>query len=81
MSPIKQTLLHAVKDLSEDEAQKAMAYIEALRRNAELARLHERLGGRPDISLPAPQVGGFPDVEPIRGKGVPASELLVRDRR
>ena len=38
-------------------------------------------GGNPGIRIPENPFGPRPYVEPIRGTGIPASELLIRDRR
>ena len=81
MSPIKESLLEAVQGLSDEEAQRALAYVEALHARDALGRLRARLAGHPAITLPAVDAIAFRDVEPIEGRGILASELLVRDRR
>ena len=81
MSPIKESLLEAVQGLSDEEAERALAYVQSLHEDSTLARLRARLAGHPAITLPAVDAIAFRDVEPIEGKGILASELLVRDRR
>ncbi len=81
MSPIKESLLEAVQGLSDDEAKRALAYVHSLHERSALARLRARLAGHPAIALPDVDAITFRDVEPIEGRGILASELLVRDRR
>jgi hypothetical protein len=81
MSPIKESLLKAIRGLSDEEAKRALAYVQSLHESSALARLRARLAGHPAITLPAVDAIAFRDVEPIEGRGVLASELLVRDRR
>ena len=81
MSPVKESLVQAVQGLSDEEAQRALAYVESLHAKDALGRLRARLAGHPAITLPAVDRIEFRHVEPIQGKGIPASELLVRDRR
>ena len=81
MSPIKESLLEAVQGLSDEEAKRALAYVQSLRESSPLARLRARLAGHPAISIPEVDAIAFREVEPIEGRGILASELLVRDRR
>ena len=81
MSPIKESLLKAVEGLSDEEAERALAYVQSLHESSPLARLRACLAGHPAITMPAVDAIAFRDVEPIEGKGILASELLVRDRR
>ncbi|MBM4041186.1 MAG: hypothetical protein FJ290_22010 [Planctomycetes bacterium] len=81
MSPIKESLLEAVRGLSDEEAKRALVYVQSLHEGSALARLRARLAGHPAITLPAVDEIAFRDVEPIEGKGILASELLVRERR
>ena len=81
MSPTKESLLQAVEGLSEDEARRTLAYVQSLRATEERARVRARLAGRPAIRVPSDDSGGFRDFAPIQCKGIPASELLIRDRR
>ena len=41
----------------------------------------QRLGNDPAFKLPAKEGGAFPEVKPVQGKGIDASQLLMRDRR
>jgi hypothetical protein len=81
MSPVKESLLQAVQGLSDEDARRALAYVQSLQANDALGRLRARLAGHPAIAMPAADTVAFRDVEPIEGKGILASELLVRDRR
>lgn len=81
MSSTRESLVASVRALTEEEARQALEFVQALRRRTELAELHRRLGGKPGYRLPSPQHTGFPPVEPAPTTGMPASELLIRDRR
>ena len=76
-----QTLRDTVASLSEAEAGKALEYIRWLRGEKPDRALADLLADDPAIRVPATPYARLPAVEPIRGTGVPASELLVRDRR
>ena len=43
--------------------------------------LIERLAGRPGIHVPDPGAPPFEKLERIATRGIPASELLIADRR
>jgi hypothetical protein len=81
MSAIRESLHESLRELTEDEARQTLEFVQALRRKTELAELHRRLVGKPGYRLPSPEHPGFPPVEPVQTTGVPASQLLVRDRR
>jgi hypothetical protein len=49
-------------------------------RNSEWERIYEVLQDNPNFRLPSKDFKGFKDVVPIKGKGIPASELIIRDR-
>jgi hypothetical protein len=81
MSAIRESLAESVRELTEEEARKTLEFVQALRRRTELAELRRRLAGKPGYRLPSPEHPGFPTVEPAQTTGMPASQLLVRDRR
>ena len=81
MSAIRESLIESVRELTDDEARQALEFVQALRRRTELAELHRRLAGKPGYRLPSPGHSGFPPVEPAQTTGIPASQLLVQDRR
>jgi hypothetical protein len=77
MSKIKETLLNTIQQLTDEEANQTLEFIKHLgEKNATL----KRLANDPAFRLPA-KTPSFKTVEPIKGKGIPASELLIRDRR
>jgi hypothetical protein len=43
--------------------------------------LLKRLARHPAIRVPDDETFAFPSVEPIQGDGIPASRLLIEDRR
>ena len=76
-----ETLRETVASLSEAEATKALDFIRRLRGEQSDRGLRDLLAGDPAIHVPSAPFARLPAVEPIVGAGVPASELLVRDRR
>ena len=81
MSPIKESRRQAIESLSDEEACKLLELANALRVPATASRLRQLFGGDPTFELPPEDSSGFPPVKPVRGKGIPASKLLIRDRR
>jgi len=80
MTPVRESLVESVKALSDDEARQTLDFIHALRRRKDLGELRRRLAGRPGYRLPSPEHSDFPPVEPADTTGIPASELVIRDR-
>lgn len=74
-------LRDTVASLSEAEAGKALEYIRRLRGERPEHALAGLLAGDPAIHAPNTPCAPLPVVEPIRGADIPASELLVLDRR
>jgi hypothetical protein len=81
MRSTSEVLREAVASLSEAEAAKALDYIRRLRADDQDHVLRDLLSGDPAIHAPDKPFAPLPPVEPVRGAGIPASELLVRDRR
>ena len=82
MASAKEILVQEVEQLSEKEAQDVL---DLLRRKnpPKLTReeLIKRAAGHPGIHAPDLNARPFRKVEPIECPGIPASELLIRDRR
>lgn len=76
-----ETLRDTLASLSEAEASKALDYIRRLRGDSQERALADLLSDDPTIRLPNAPFAPLPAVEPIHGAGLPASELLMRDRR
>ena len=81
MSSIKQSLYKTIELLSEKEARQIMKLIRLLRKNKAVSRTWQRLAIDTAFSIPAKKSKAHRIVKPIRGKGVPASSLLVENRR
>jgi hypothetical protein len=87
MASALETLRETVASLTEAEAAKTLGYIKSLRHlmdsptEEEAAALADLLRGDPSIHVPPNAFQPLPPVKRIRGRGMPASELLVRDRR
>ena len=81
MSVIKESLHHTIDELNDEEVQQVLVFARHLKERREISPTLERLAGDPAFEVPSEEVGVFRRVQPIRGKGIPASELLVEDRR
>jgi hypothetical protein len=81
MSPTRESVVQAVLELPEEEARKALAYIRSLHGGRGRGGLRARLAAHPAITLPTGDSSALPDLAPVQGTGIPASEILVRERR
>jgi len=81
MGSVKELLRNTIELVSDEEARQLLEFIQRLRKKDEVSPTLKRLASDPAFKIPSEGSGGFPVVEPIRGKGIPASKLLVEDRR
>jgi hypothetical protein len=90
MATAKDSLRNATDQLSEDDAREVLELVRtktastsAPRKPKALTReeLIKRAASQPGIHPPDPNAPPFRKVEPIECPGIPASELLIRDRR
>ena len=81
MSSVKEALYHSIERLSDEEAHQTLAFIQQLHEQRDIASILKRLAHHPAFRLPAEAQRGFRVVEPLQGKGVPASRRLVEERR
>jgi len=86
MASVKEILVQEVERLSEEEARRVLELLRAtggVAERPELSReeLIRRATGRAGIRPPDPNARPFRKVKPITCPGIPASELLIHDRR
>ena len=81
MSSAKESLHNAIDLLSDEEARQTLAFIQRLQRKKDPSQTLSRLASDPAFQVPSKELGGFHKVEAVHGKGIPASRLLVEDRR
>jgi len=81
MSPVKESLLEAIEGLSDAEAQHAIELIHHLKQESELDYLYDVLGDNPSFRPPSRDNPTLEPVEPAETTGIPASQLILRDRR
>ena len=85
----KEILAREVERLSESDAREVLDLIKTrkgaaiVREKRELTReeLLNRAAGREGIGLPDPAAPPFEKIVPIQTRGIPASKLLISDRR
>jgi len=81
MSPVKQLLYETLERLDDDKARLLLALAKSLEQRDSTSSLLKRLARHPGIQVPDDETFAFPAVEPIQGDGIPASRLLIEDRR
>ena len=89
MNSAKEILVEEVARLSEKDAQEVLDLLRTKKpglvtpKKLQLTReeLIKRASGHPGIRAPHPNALPFRKIEPLECPGMPASELLVRDRR
>ena len=89
MTSAKEMLVQAIARLSEEDAREVLAVVKKRKsaaiaqQNPKLTRedLIKRVADYCGIRAPDPKAPPFEKFEPMDCPGIPASELLVRDRR
>ena len=89
MTSVKQLLVQEIERLSEEDAERVLGLLRTKHTPAvtperpKLTReeLIKRAAGHPGIHPPHLNARPFRKIEPIECPGIPASELLIRDRR
>jgi hypothetical protein len=80
MPSAKQLLHEKIDQVSEEDAREVLELLRT-KKNPTREELIRRAAGHPGIHAPDPNAPPFRRVEPIECPGIPASELLIRDRR
>ncbi len=81
MSTIKESLHSVIEQLDEEDALCVLKFTQNLKKEIIKSSLSEHLLADPAIKLPIIDYKGFRAVQPISGKGIPASEMLIKDRK
>jgi len=87
MASTKRFLQQAVAQLTEEQARRVLDLIEQMlasapgKRELTHRQMQERLAADPNFTLPTTDAPPFEDFEPLESSGIPASQLLVADRR
>jgi hypothetical protein len=81
MNTIKESLYSTIKTLNDDEARQLLEFTLRLRKKPITSTTMTRLASDPIFIIPAEGMNALETVLPIKGKGIAASKLLVRDRR
>ncbi len=72
LSQVKQSLYETLERLDDEQVRLILAFATSLQEQSKKSLTLERLAQDPPV---------FPVVEPIQGDGIPASRLLIEDRR
>jgi hypothetical protein len=81
ISQVKQSLYETLERLDDDKARLLLVCAKSLEQQDDKSALLKRLTRHPAIRVPDDETFAFPAVEPIQGGGIPASRLLIEDRR
>jgi hypothetical protein len=81
MNSSKETLRKTVDLLSNEEARQVLEFTQRLRKGSSGSQTLRRLARDAAFHMPAEASAGFRVVKPIQGKGIAASQLLIKDRR
>ena len=81
MFSVKESLRTTVDSISDEEALRVLAFIEQMRKHPVRSLTLKRLAGDPTFRVPPRKLGAFAKVDPMVGKGIPASQKLLEDRR
>ena len=81
MSTIKESLQDMIDRLNDEEARQILEFAQHLREKGSASPTAKCLAGDPAFEIPSEETGVFHVVQPIQGKGMLASELLVAERR
>jgi len=81
VSSVKESLHSTIELLSDAEASQLLEFAQCLQKKNDASSTLRRLAGDPAFEVPSEGSGAFSIVEPIQGKGIVASRLLVEERR
>jgi len=81
MNTIKESLYSTIKTLDDEEARQLLEFTLRLRKRTAASTTMKRLANDPTFKIPEGGMNTLEAVLPIKGKGIAASKLLVRDRR
>ena len=79
MSAIKESLYQTIDQLNEGELLQVLEFAHKINKASEISQIKTSLSNDPAIKVPADN--SFKKVKPMCGRGISASELLVRDRK
>jgi hypothetical protein len=81
MNSVKESLRQMIEQMSDEEARQMLVFAHHLQQKRGVSLTLKRLAADPVFKVPGSGARTFHVVEPIYGKGIAASRLLVDDRR
>ena len=79
MSAIKESLYQTIDQLNEGELLQVLEFVHKINKASEMSQIKTSLANDSAIKFPADN--NFRKVKPVCGKGISASELLLKDRK
>jgi len=80
MSSVKELLHSTIEQLNDAEARRLLEFAQHLQKKSDISLALRRLASDLTFRIPSKVSGNFRVVEPILGKGIAASRLLVEER-
>jgi hypothetical protein len=81
MSTIKDELIKKIEEMSDAEAKSILKFADQIIRYRNSSETLRNMSRNPSFTMPDKIPGKFRKVKPAKGKGIPASELLIKDRK
>jgi hypothetical protein len=81
MNVVKELLRQMIEQMNDADARQLLELAQHLQHRCEASLTLKRLATDPAFKAPGNGDRAFRIVEPIQGKGIPASKLLVDNRR
>jgi len=81
MSSVKELLHNTIESMDDEDAIELLNFARRLKEKKDIWLVSERLTNNPNFKIPSDKSKGFKTIVPIQGKGIPASELLIKERR
>lgn len=78
---VKEMLSKEIQDLTEEQARRVLYNVFRIKSYTMTDQDWERLGKNASLELPKNRSKPSRKFEPIKGWGIPASQLLIEDRR
>jgi hypothetical protein len=78
---VKEMLYETIQDLNDEQARQVLTVALRVKKQKAMNSTWERLSKTPGIKLPARRKRRIRDFQPVKGWGIPASQLLIEDRR
>ena len=81
MGSVKKLLYNVIESMDDEEANQILKIAQSLQKKRVISITISHLASDPSFKVHSEVYEEFRLVKPIKGKGIPASQLLMEDRR